>query len=226
MDLKKRAAEKAVEYIKDKMVVGLGTGSTAYWAIQKIGERVREGLQLGAVATSVETEKLASEAGIPILPFSSLKTIDLTIDGADEVDPQHNLIKGGGGALLREKLIAFNSTTYLIIVDESKLVKQLGSFPLPVEILPFGSELTVNQLQKTSKEVAIRQKEGNIFTTDNGNLIADLQLHSISDPQHLNEALLRIPGVLETGLFPGEMVSKVIVGMQSGELKILNGPKH
>lgn len=226
MDLKKRAAEKAVEYIKDKMVVGLGTGSTAYWAIQKIGERVREGLQLGAVATSVETEKLASEAGIPILPFSSLKTIDLTIDGADEVDPQHNLIKGGGGALLREKLIAFNSTTYLIIVDESKLVKQLGSFPLPVEILPFGSELTVKQLQKTSKEVAIRQKEGKIFTTDNGNLIADLQLHSISDPQHLNEALLRIPGVLETGLFPGVMVSKVIVGMQSGELKILNGPTH
>lgn len=220
MELKKLAAEKAVECVKDNMVVGLGTGSTAYWAIQKIGERIKEGLQIGAVATSTETEKLAREAGIPMLPFADIAAIDITIDGADEVDRNNNLVKGGGGALLREKLIAYHSKTYLIIVDESKLVERLGAFPLPVEILPFGQELTMKQLNKICSKAAIRQQNGLAFVTNNGNLIADLHFGAIANPGQLNEALRRIPGVLETGLFLHDMVNAVIVATKNGEIQM------
>jgi ribose 5-phosphate isomerase A len=221
MDMKKLAAEKAVEAIKDNMIVGLGTGSTAYWAIQKIGERVKEGLQIGAVATSRNTEEMARELGIPILPFADVESIDVTIDGADEVDQQRNLIKGGGGALLREKLIAFNSKQYFIIVDETKLVDQLGRFPLPVEILPFAMELTLRQLQKKCSKVEIRQKDGKPYVTDNGNLIADVHAYPITNPMQFNEELHQIPGVLETGLFPHTWVTSVIVGTKSGEIKVM-----
>ena len=221
MQMKKLAAEKAVEAIQDNMVVGLGTGSTAYWAIQKIGERVKEGLRIGAVATSSETEKMAKELGIPLLPFADIERIDITIDGADEVDPQRNLIKGGGGALLREKLIACNSKQYFIVVDESKLVAQLGQFPLPVEILPFGMELTIRQLKKLYGQVQLRQKDGKPFVTDNGNLIADIAAFPIKTPGQLNEKLHQIPGVLETGLFPHTWVTAVIAGTKSGEIKTL-----
>src|SRR5690242_8882833 len=136
MDTKRLAAEKAVEEVKDNTVVGLGTGSTAYWAIQKLGERVKEGLHIRAVATSQQSEDLAKELGIPIVPFSDIESIDLTIDGADEVDKHKNLIKGGGGALLREKIVAYHTKKYIVIVDENKLVTHLGKFPLPVEVLP------------------------------------------------------------------------------------------
>ncbi|HET7898671.1 MAG TPA: ribose-5-phosphate isomerase RpiA, partial [Flavisolibacter sp.] len=196
--MKKLAGEKAAEFVRDKMVIGLGTGSTAYWATQAIGKRVSEGLQIGAVATSVDTEAMARELGIPILSFSDVQSIDLTIDGADEVDPHFNLIKGGGGALMREKLVAFNSRQYIVVVDESKMVQQLGIFPLPVEILPFGWELTLMQLKKICSHAQLRQKDGQLFTTDNGNLIADLTCLAITNPEQLNEDLHRIPGVLET----------------------------
>lgn len=222
MNTKKLAGEKAAEAIQDNMVLGLGTGSTAYFTIQKVGERVKQGLTISAVATSVETEKMARNLGIPIVPFSEVKAIDLTIDGADEVDPQFNLIKGGGGALMREKLIAFNSNQYIIVVDESKMVPQLGTFPLPVEILPFGHELTLFQLQKICGEVTLRKKDGENFITDNGNLIADLRLSTISDPEQLDGKLRQIPGVLETGLFFHRMVNQVMIGTAGGEVKILH----
>src|ERR1700742_4249667 len=144
---KKIAAGKAIGYIKDGMTLGLGTGSTAYWAIQGIGEMVKNGLSVRAVATSVQSENIARELQIPIVPFAEIDRLDITIDGADEVDQQLNLVKGGGGALLREKIVASATRFYIIIVDESKLVTQLGKFPLPVEIAPFAWELTRRRLQ-------------------------------------------------------------------------------
>jgi ribose 5-phosphate isomerase A len=224
MDAKRLAAEKAVEWIQDNMVVGLGTGSTAFWAIQDIGERVKEGLQIRAVATSVQTEELAKERNIPIVPFSDIRQIDVTIDGADEVDRNGYLIKGGGGALLREKIVAYHSTTYLIVVDESKLVEQLGKFPLPVEMVPFAAELTVKKLEESFGPVQIRQRNGKNFVTDNGNLIADLHSFPITDPEKVNAALHAIPGVVETGLFLNKMVRNVIVANKEGNITIRTFP--
>ena len=146
MDPKKVAAEKAVEYIESGMTVGLGTGSTAYWAIQKIGEKVREGLHIKAMPTSLATEKLARELNIPLLEYAEKGYLDIAIDGADEVDAQGNMIKGGGGALMREKIVAYNSRLFIVVAGESKLVEHLGKFPLPVEILSFGCELTLNRI--------------------------------------------------------------------------------
>lgn len=222
MDAKKIAAEKAVSFIEDGMTIGLGTGTTAYWAIQKIAERVQEGLNIKAVASSVQSEDMAKNLGISIIPFSSIDTIDLTIDGADEVDLKKNLIKGGGGALLREKIIAYNSQQFYVIVDESKKVNVLGHFPLPVEIAPFAFELTLQQLKKMDCEVTLRIKDGNIFETDNGNFIADCQFNKIPDPDGLNTLLNSLPGVLETGLFVHTMVHSVIVGYTSGQVEVIN----
>lgn len=219
MESKKLAAEKAVETVKDGMTVGLGTGTTAYWAIQKIAERAKEGLRIQAVATSLDTERLAKELGIPLVSFSAVETIDLTIDGADEVDKDKNLLKGGGGALLREKIVAYHSKQYLVVVDESKRVDQLGRFPLPLEILPFAMELTLSQLRRFG-EANMRQKDGSIFRTDNGNFIADLQCYPINDPQGLDSQLRQIPGVLETGLFSHTLVSNVIIGKKNGDVVI------
>src|SRR6056297_2738902 len=138
MKAKQIAGEKAAEYVKDGMVVGLGTGSTAYWAVKKIGEMVEKGLNIRAVPTSEETKKLAEESNIPLVSLADVKYIDLTIDGADEVDANLNLIKGGGGALVREKIVAHESKKLIIIVDDSKLVDTLSDFPLPVEVVHFG----------------------------------------------------------------------------------------
>src|SRR5260221_1030796 len=148
---KKIAAGKAIEYIRNGMTIGLGTVSTAYWAIQGIGEMVKKGLSVRAIATSVESENLARELAIPIVPFAEIDHIDITIDGADEVDQQLNLIKGGGGALLREKIVASATKFYIIIVDESKLVVHLGKFPLPVEVTPFGWELTMRRVDEVGE---------------------------------------------------------------------------
>ncbi|WP_314591698.1 ribose-5-phosphate isomerase RpiA [Paenibacillus terrigena] len=219
MNPKQIAAEKAVESIEDGMIVGLGTGSTAYWAIQKIGERVRDGLSIQAVASSTISEDLANELGIPVIPFADVETIDLTIDGADEVDANLQLTKGGGGALLREKLLAANSRRFIVIVDESKVVDTLGAFPLPVEIVPFAHELTVRKLQSLGCELTIRQKDGANFISDNGNLIADCRFGSITDPVTLHTQLNLIPGVVENGLFVG-LTSQLIVGHSDGRLTI------
>src|SRR4051812_22726633 len=149
VDLKKKAVgEKAVEFIRDNMVIGLGSGSTVYWMMKKLGELVSEGLSVKGVPSSVRTEGWAKEFGIPLVYFSEVSQLDLAIDGADEVDPEYNLIKGGGGSLLREKLVDAAADRLIIVVDDSKLVPTLGTFPLPVEVVPFGWEITAQRLAK------------------------------------------------------------------------------
>lgn len=219
MESKRIAAEKAVELVKEGMKIGLGTGSTAYWAIQAIGRLVKEeGLGIQAVATSVQSEQLAKEWGIPMMPFAEVDMLDLTIDGADEVDAELNLIKGGGGALLREKIVAAASKQLIIIVDESKDVQRLGKFPLPVEIVPFAYELTVKKLQQLGCELKLRLSGEELFVTDNGNYIADCEFGEITDPAALHDDLNRIPGVVDNGLFI-HMASLVIIGSADGSIR-------
>lgn len=201
------------------MLVGLGTGSTAYWAIQKIGERVEQGLKIRCVATSLQSEALAKSLNIPIVPFEEVDIIDITIDGADEADRNRNLIKGGGGALLREKIVAFNSKVFHVIVDESKLVGTLGAYPLPVEVVPFAVELTLKQLEKLGCKTTIRRSKDQNFITDNGNLIVDCDFRVIKDPAALDSQLKSIPGVAENGLFLNTMVSSIYVGYSNGMVK-------
>jgi ribose 5-phosphate isomerase A len=221
IDPKKLAAEKAVEYIEDNMVVGLGTGSTAYWAIQFIGEKVQQGLNIKAVCTSSATEKLAREAKISIVTFSGIQQVDLAIDGADEIDPRKALIKGGGGALLREKIVAYNSQQFLVIADESKRVESLGRFPLPVEVLPFGVERTLQHLTALCKNASIRIANGSPYITDNGNYIIDCPFETIPDPEAAQIAIKAIPGVLETGLFFSLKNCRVIIGYKDGRVEII-----
>ncbi|WP_141501192.1 ribose-5-phosphate isomerase RpiA [Paenibacillus luteus] len=221
MESKRVAAERAVEFVTDGMIVGLGTGSTAFWAIRKIGQRVKEGLKIQAIATSTASEKLARELGIPLLSFAEIDTIDVTIDGADEVDSNWNLTKGGGGALLREKIVASVSKELIIIVDESKIVEELGSFPLPVEIIPFGYEMTLKQLHKLGAEPLLRKTDDQIYKTDNGNFIADCHFGKIANPEELHQALNLIPGVVDNGLFV-KLATHVIVGHKDGSVRELS----
>src|SRR6186713_1890031 len=217
---KKIAAGKAIEYVKNGMTLGLGTGSTAYWAIQGIGDLVQQGLTVRAVATSVQSDALARERGIPMVPFADIDHIDLTIDGADEVDEQLNLIKGGGGALLREKIVAAATRFYIIIVDESKLVRQLGKFPLPVEVAPFGWELTERRLKALGCTPNMRMADGKPFLTDNSHYILDCSFGTISDPALVHQQVSAITGVMEDGFFNG-MADVVVVGSASGETRVI-----
>ncbi len=205
------------------MTLGLGTGSTAYWAIQGIGELVKNGLSVRGIATSVQSESLALELGIPIVPFSEIDHLDITIDGADEVDESLNLIKGGGGALLREKIVASATRFYIIIVDESKLVRQLGKFPLPVEIAPFGWELTKRRLEELGGAPKMRMAANQPFLTDNQHYILDCSFGLINNPARLHEQVSGITGVMEDGFFIG-MADIVIAGLPGGDTRILKRP--
>ena len=222
MNAKQLAAEHAVKLIQDGMTVGIGTGSTSAFAIEAISNRIKEGLSIKAVASSPRSEELAKSAGITLIPFSEVKQIDVYIDGADEVDGEMNLIKGGGGALLREKILAFHSKEFIVIVDGSKLVPHLGKFLLPVEVVPFAMELTVRQLQKLAYTTTIRQGNGKTYTTDNGNIIVDCDFKKIEQVEQLHHSINAIPGVVENGLFPKAMVSKIFVGNENGEVQIIN----
>jgi ribose 5-phosphate isomerase A len=224
MNAKKLAADKAVEFVKDNMIVGLGTGSTAFFAIQKIGERIKEGLKIRAVASSLASAELAKMAGIPLAGMTEIKSIDVTIDGADEVDEHFNVTKGGGGALTREKILAFNSKLFIVIVDESKLSKKLGRFPVAVEVVPFAYNLAILHLEKLGCKAVARQKNDQFFKTDNGNWIVDCQFKKIDNPEELNMAINIIPGVIESGLFPNKLIHSVIVGYDEGKAKILKEP--
>lgn len=203
------------------MVIGLGSGSTAEFAIRSIGESVKRGLRIKAVASSLKSEKLARDLSIPLVSFTAIKSIDITIDGADEIDPNKNLVKGGGGSLLREKILAYNSQLLYIIGDESKLVNTLGKFPLAIEIIPFACELTLKHLELLKCRPVIREKAGQTFTTDNSNLIADCNFGQINEPLKLHAELKSIPGVVETGLFPGTWVTNVYIGRNDGSTQIL-----
>ncbi|WP_026887237.1 ribose-5-phosphate isomerase RpiA [Clostridium beijerinckii] len=223
MDQKRVAGEKSTEYIKDGMILGLGTGSTAYYMIKKVGELIKSGMKIKAVATSKSTESLARELKIPLLLIDEVDRIDLAIDGVDEIDNEFNAIKGGGGALFREKIVASLATEVIWIMDESKLVDGIGEFPLPVEILPYGYKHVIKELQDYSLNPKIRMKEEEIFVTDNGNYIVDLH---IGKPMNINDVynkVNRITGVLETGLFIN-MCDRIIIGTNSGA-KIINNVK-
>jgi ribose 5-phosphate isomerase A len=222
MDAKRIAAEKAASYVENDMIVGLGTGSTVFHAIHKLGEMVKGGLRIRTVSSSVESQKIARDLKIPTVDFSEISAVDIYVDGADEVDENHYLIKGGGGALLREKIIAFHSRRYIVIADESKLVKQLGKFALPVEVVPFALSLTLASIGELGPIVAVRQKDGKDFITDNGNLIADCHFGIIPDPELLNQKLHAIPGVVETGIFLNSLVSEVVVGYNDGRVQVFD----
>jgi len=198
---KQRSAEAACEYVKDGMIVGLGTGSTAEFAVKKIGELVRNGLSIRGIPTSDATKILAEEEGIPLIDFSETMFIDLTIDGADEIDANLNMIKGGGAALLREKIVASASREEIIIVSGSKLVQHLGAFPLPVEVIPFGWQVVFNQLESLQGNPELRLKQGQPSVTDQGNFIVDCHFRKIENPEQLEQHLNMIPGVVENGLF-------------------------
>lgn len=198
---KQRSAEAACEYVKDGMIVGLGTGSTAEFAVKKIGELVRNGLSIRGIPTSDATKILAESEGIPLIDFSETMFIDLTIDGADEIDASLNMIKGGGAALLREKIVASASREEIIIVSSSKLVQQLGAFPLPVEVIPFGWQVVFNQLESLQGNPELRLKQGQPSVTDQGNFIVDCHFRKIENPEQLEQHLNMIPGVVDNGLF-------------------------
>jgi len=211
-EAKERAALRAIEFIQDGQIVGLGTGSTAKFAIMGIAQRVREGLKLGAVATSLATERMARELGIPIVDLNDVSGIDITIDGADEVDQSFNMIKGGGGALTREKLVALASVKRVIIVDEHKLVTILGeSWPLPVEVLPFAWTRSALMLSALGCSANLRGGKDKPFVTDNGNYILDCKFAAITNPSQMEKDIDLIPGVIESGLFVG-IADVLIVG--------------
>ena len=207
-DLKRAAAAKAVEYIADGMKLGLGTGSTAEMFLELLAARVRGGLNVIGSATSERTAEKARQLGIPLAALDELAPLDLTIDGADESDRKLNLIKGAGGALLREKIVAASSKQMIVIADKSKLVGRLGRFPLPIEVLEFGQKTTVSRIGEAlaalgyrEPSIRLRSRDGLTFKSDSGNLIYDCALGTIKSAPKLASALSEIPGVVEHGLF-------------------------
>ncbi|MFQ3544432.1 ribose-5-phosphate isomerase RpiA [Halobacillus rhizosphaerae] len=207
---KKAAGEKAVDYVKDGMTLGLGSGSTVYWALKKLGERVKQGLNVKGVPSSTRTENWAKEFGIPLTTFHDVQELDLAIDGADEIDENLNLLKGGGGSLVREKIVNAAADSVIIIADKSKQVTQLGKRALPIEVVPFGWEVTAQRIAQCGAEITLREKQEQPFISDNGNYILDCQFELISDPASLHATLSQLPGVVETGLFIG-LADRVIL---------------
>lgn len=211
-EAKRRAAEYAIELVHDGQVIGLGTGSTAKFAIEGLGRRISGGLSINGVPTSVATENLARNVGIPLVDLNEVLGVDITIDGADEVDPDFNVIKGGGGALTREKLVATASKTRIILIDESKLVSNLGqSRSLPVEVLPFAWALSARKLCELGCTTTLRVQAGERFMTDNGNYILDCEFGPIADPAALESQIKLLPGVIESGLFIG-LADTLVIG--------------
>ena len=215
-NLKKLAGIKAAEFVQSGMIVGLGTGSTAYYFVEEIGRRIKEeGLQITAVTTSSVTSKQAEGLDIPLKSIDEVDFVDVTVDGADEVDATFNGIKGGGGALLMEKVVAVPTKHYIWVVDESKLVEKLGAFKLPVEVVQYGAEQVFRRFERAGYKPAFRQKDGQRFVTDMKNFIIDLDLGVIENPIEFARELDHIVGVVEHGLF-NQMVDKVIVAGKAG----------
>jgi ribose 5-phosphate isomerase A len=220
-ELKRQAAARALEHVHDGMKLGLGTGSTAKHFVDLLGERVRAGLKVLCVPTSEATRLQAAECGIPLTTLDDVDRLDLTVDGADEIDHALDVIKGGGGALLREKIVAAASDRMIVIADESKWVETLGRFPLPVEVIPFGLAATQRALGKAfaetgnSGQMVLRKgKDGHVFVTDGGHWIVDAHLGRIMDAARLAGLLTSIPGVVEHGLFIGLAGTAVLAGSQ------------
>ncbi|WP_430487740.1 ribose-5-phosphate isomerase RpiA [Priestia flexa] len=219
MNEKQIIGEKAVDFVEDNMVVGLGTGSTVFYTIRKLGQLVKQGLHITGIPTSIQTEELATKFGIPISKFEDVEQIDIAIDGADEVSSELDLLKGGGGALLREKIVAREAKTFIVVADSSKLVQKLGSFLLPVEVIPFGVGVTKKNIYRLGGNVNLRESKGKPFKTDNGNYILDCSFSDILSPKVLERELNMIPGVVENGLFV-EMADTVITVDQENNVVI------
>jgi ribose 5-phosphate isomerase A len=201
---KEAAARASLRFLKDGQVVGLGTGSTAAYFIKLLGEEVKKGLRIRGIPTSVRSGELAMSLGIPVITLDDCQEIDVTVDGADEVDPQLRLIKGGGGALLREKIVASATRQMIVVADESKQVQRLGKFPLPVEVIRFAEALIAKRISALGAEVQLRRDgAGNAFLTDQNNHILDCRFGEIGDPGTLARQLSDMPGVVEHGLFIG-----------------------
>jgi ribose 5-phosphate isomerase A len=220
-ELKRQAAARALDEVRDGMRLGLGTGSTAKHFVELLGEKVRAGFKVVGVPTSEATKADALRCGVPLTTLDEIDRLDLTIDGADEVDPVLDLIKGGGGALLREKIVAAASDRMIVIADESKWVPTLGRFPLPVEVIPFGLAATRRAIAQAcagsgvSGEMVLRtSKDGHVFVTDGGHWIVDAHLIRIQDARRLAGLLSIIPGVVEHGLFVGLAKTAILAGAQ------------
>ena len=220
---KENAAMAAMEYVEDGMTIGLGTGSTAKYFVEMLAEEVADGLVVRCIETSEQTRRLASSLGVPLIPFEQVERIHLTVDGADEVDPQGQLIKGGGAALLREKIIANASDHMVVIADPSKQVERLGKFPLPVEVTPFGYTITAKLVYDVLAASGIDRPRvqlrsltnGELVVTDGGNHILDCHCERIPDTEALAARLSNVPGVVEHGLFIG-LARTVIIGNENG----------
>lgn len=221
------AARRAAAFVESGMKVGLGTGSTAAWLVKCLGEMVRdEGLRIRGVPTSSRTAQMARDAGIEVITLDEAKWLDLTIDGADEFDADLNLIKGGGGAHLQEKIVATASDRMVVIADISKQVEKLGAFPLPVEVIPFGWRTTQSLVEETligldvmGRTTALRMNGETPFVTDEGNHILDLHLKRIGQPRQLSLVLNQIPGVVENGLFI-DICDAVVIGYGDGRVEV------
>lgn len=219
-ELKRLAAARALEHVHAGMKLGLGTGSTAKHFVELLGERVKAGLIVIGVPTSEATRADAERCGVPLTTLDEIDRLDLTVDGADEIDPALNVIKGGGGALLREKIVAAASDRMIVIADESKWVPTLGRFALPIEVIPFGLSATRRAIETAFADcglagpMTVRANNGHVFVTDGGHWIIDAALGQISDAPHLAERLSAIPGVVEHGLFIGMVTTAVLAGPQ------------
>ena len=220
------AAKRATDYVEDGMRVGLGTGSTAAWLVRCLGEMVADGLRITGVPTSTRTAELAREVGIDVIGLDEAKWLDVTIDGADEYDGNLNLIKGGGGALLQEKIVATASDQMVVIADVSKQVETLGAFPLPIEVIPFGWQTTKTLVEETligmdvlGRTASLRLNGDVPFVTDEGNFILDLHLNRIGNSRQLSLVLNQIPGVVENGLFI-DICDAVVIGYGDGRVEV------
>lgn len=223
-EMKKRVGEHAATFIQPGTAIGIGTGSTAYWMILALGAKVREGFDILCVPTSKATVELAQANGIPLATLNDVDRLAITIDGADEVDPFFQLIKGGGGAHLQEKMVAAASDRMIVIADEQKLVDRLGKFPLPIEVIPFGWKQVQRRVAALGcPHSEIRQRDGKPFITDHGNYILDAHFGAIADAPALGIALHEIPGVVEHGLFIG-LATTVLVGRADGTVQELHRP--
>lgn len=207
---KKLAALEAVKFVQEGSIVGLGTGSSAYYAIEAIAALVNKGMQIQGVATSEHTAYLAESLGIPMLSFDEVHAIDITIDGADEFTTDLKLVKGGGGALFREKIVASMSRQEVIIADASKLVKQLGAFTVPIEVIPLATNYVLQEIKLLGGSPLLRKKSGHLFVTDNANHVIDADFGLIKNPEALAKALNNIDGLLAHGIFIN-LATKVIM---------------
>lgn len=221
-EIKQAVAKHAAGFVTDGTTVGLGTGSTANHLLHALAERMKNGLQFTGVPTSEATKALALQLNIPVADLDHVGEIHIAIDGADEIDHELEIIKGGGGAFLREKMVEYAAKRFIVIADETKFVKMLGKFPLPVEVVPYGIERIKKHINSLGcSGVSLRNRSGKIFVTDHGHHVLDCEFHEIPDPKSLNARLKEIPGVVETGLFL-HMAHEAVIGYTDGSIKLFH----